>query len=326
MPAPSAIPTFTAAPAAGAALRRLSWHALGTTCEIQYACPDARQSAGFEAAAVRWVETFEARYSRFRPDSLLNRINAAAGRDWVEIDDEMGRFLDFCAGVHLMTRGCLDVTAGPLMRLWNYHTSEPRLPAAGEIDAALRLVGWDKVQRSPGRVCLPEAGMSLDFGGWGKEYAVDAVARLAREHGLRAALVDFGHDISAVGSSPGKPAWHIGLEDPAKPGSACWGSVGVSDRAVASSGDYLRGFTIDGVRYGHIIDPRTGRPVSNGCRQVTVIAPSCIQAGILATTVFILGPEAGIQLVDQTMDAEAVILTDKTRFQTRGFYRYVVTA
>jgi thiamine biosynthesis lipoprotein len=306
-------------------VRRHRWTALGTTCEVQFACADDALAARFETGAVAWVADFEARYSRFRPDSVIGRINAAAGREWVEIDAEMEQLLDFCASVHFLTQGTLDVTATPVLRLWDYKAAAPRVPTDAEVAAALRLVGWAKVQRVPGRVFLSEPGMALDFGGWGKEYAVDAVAALARSLGITRALVDFGHDLHAVGAAPGKPGWHVGLEDPANPTGPCRGSLAAADLAVASSGDYLRGFTVGGRRYGHIIDPRTGRPVANGCRQATVVAPTCLQAGVLSTTLFILGPEAGLRLAGQTMGVEARILTDRAVHQTRGFFRHVVS-
>lgn len=318
-------PAVSAGTSSTAPVRRRRWAALGTTCEIQFVCADNALATHFENEAVAWVAAFETRYSRYRPDSLISRINAAAGRAWVEIDEEMDRLLDFCASVHFLSQGALDVTATPVLRLWDYKAAVPRVPLDAEVAAALRLVGWAKVQRAPGQVFLPEAGMALDFGGWGKEYAVDAVAALARSLGIARALVDFGHDLHAVGAAPGKPGWHVGLEDPANPGGPCRGSLAAADLAVASSGDYLRGFTVGGRRYGHIVDPRTGRPVANGCRQVTVIAPTCLQAGVLSTTLFILGPTEGLRLAGQTMGAEARIITDHSVHQTRGFFRHVVS-
>ena len=317
-PAPAQLP-------ADLPLRKLSFPALGTSCEVQYAAPDGDvQAAGFERAAVAWVNAFEAKYSRFRPDSLISRINAAAGRTWVEIDAEMEGLLKLCDTLHFMTQGVLDPTALPLIQLWNYKAEKPRIPEAAEIAAARALVGWKKVQRAAGKVFLPEAGMALDFGGFGKEYAVDIVAQLAGDHGIPAALVDFGHDLRAVGAPPGRPAWHIGLEDPLKPGAAA-GSIGVVGKGVASSGDYLRCFTIAGKRYGHIVDPRTGWPVSNGCVQATVIAGTCLQAGVLSTTAFVLGVPKGVEFIQASAAAEGLILTEKVRAQTRGFFHYVVS-
>ncbi len=322
VPAPNAVPCVDIA---GGQLRFLRWGALGTRCEIQYLCQEDGVARAFEAEVVNWVAAFEARYSRFRPDSLVSRINAEAGLSWVEIDAEMEQFLDLSGSLFQLSQGVLDVTAQPLMRLWDYRADVPRIPGEAEIAAAKRLVGWTKVQRAPGRVRLPEAGMALDFGGWGKEYAVDIAAQIARRHGIMQALVDFGRDLFALGAAPGKPAWHVGLEDPVRPGESCWSSIAARDCGVASSGDYVRGFTIAGRRYGHIIDPRTGWPVANGCLQVNVIAPACVQAGVLATTVFILGPEKGLRLVQDSRAAEACVRTARELHQTKGFYRYVVS-
>jgi FAD:protein FMN transferase len=311
---------------AGLPLRKVSFPALGTVCEVQYAAPGGdAQAAAFERAAIGWVNAFEAKYSRFRPDSLVSRINDAAGRTWVEIDTEMETLLKLCDTLHFMTQGVLDPTALPLLRLWNYKAEKPRLPTTAEIAAARELVGWKKVRRAPGKIFLPTAGMALDFGGFGKEYAVDFVAQLAVGHGLSCALVDFGHDLRAIGTPPGRPAWHIGLEDPRKPGTAA-GSIAVSGKGVASSGDYLRCFTIEGKRYGHIVDPRTGSPVANGCVQATVIASSCLQAGVLSTTAFVLGVPAGLDFIQACPGAEGLLITERERAQTRGFFHHVVSS
>ena len=305
--------------------RRLTFPALGTNCEVQYAAPGGdAQAAAFERAAVAWVQAFEGKYSRFRPDSLVSRINAAAGRSWIEIDPEMEQLLKLCDTLHFMTQGVLDPTALPLIQLWNWKADKPRVPAAAEVAAARRLVGWAKVQRTPGRIFLPEPGMALDFGGFGKEYAVDITAQIAVDHGINNVLVDFGHDLRALGAPPGQPAWHIGLEDPQRPGSS-WASVGLSGKGISSSGYYIRCFTIDGRRYGHIIDPRTGWPVANGCIQATVITGTCLQAGVLSTTAFVLGVPQGVDFIQSYPGAEGMLLTDSARGQTRGFFQYVAT-
>jgi FAD:protein FMN transferase len=306
-------------------LRKLAFPALGTMCEVQYAAPSGdAQATGYERAVVAWVNAFEAKYSRFRSDSLISRINTAAGREWIAIDEEMEAMFKLCDALHFMTQGVLDPTTLPLIRVWNYKAETPRIPSAAEIEAARALVGWKKMQRLPGKVFLPEPGMALDFGGFGKEYAVDIAAQIATEHGIASALIDFGHDLRAVGVPPGRPAWHIGLEDPHKPGTSS-GSMGIVGKGVASSGDYIRRFVIDGKRYGHIIDPRTGWPVANGCLQATVVAATCLQAGVLSTTAFVLGVPKGIDFVQACPGAEGLLVTERARAQTRGFFNYVVS-
>lgn len=318
-------PLGSVPPAPPRSLRRLAFPALGTRCEVQYCAPGGEvQAAAFERAAVGWVAAFEARYSRFRPESELSRINAAAGREAVEVDADMERMLGLCETVYRMTQGMLDPTALPLIRLWDWKSRPASLPAAEAIDGARRLVGWPRVQRSPGRIFLPEAGMALDFGGFGKEYAVDRVAALAREHGIENALVDFGRDLCGLGAPPGRPAWHIGLEDPRHPGRT-WTSVAIAgSRGVASSGDYVRNFVVDGRRYGHIVDPRTGWPVAHGCEQATVIGSSCLQAGVLSTAAFVLGVPAALPWLESFPGVEAALVAGPVRAQTRGFFHYVV--
>jgi thiamine biosynthesis lipoprotein len=316
--------TRGAAPAAG--LCKLSFPALGTMCEVQYEAPAGNGTCPeFEHAAVGWVQAFEAKYSRFRPDSLVSRINQAAGREWVDVDTETEQLLKLCDTMQFMTQGLLDPTSLPLIQLWNWKAEHPQIPTPMQIQAALRLVGWSKVQRAPGKVYLPVRGMAVDFGGFGKEYAVDVVAQIAVDHGIGNVLVDFGHDLRALGSPPGRPAWHIGLEDPDRPGTT-FASLGLKgSKGIASSGDYVRCFKIDGRRYGHIIDPRTGVPVANGCIQATVIAGTCLLAGLLSTTAFVLGIPGGLQLIQTYPGAEGMLLANGTRAQTRGFFQYVAS-
>ena len=312
-------------PAANAVLRRQTFPALGTICAVQYVAPKGEmQAIAFERAAITWVEAFEAKYSRFRPTSLVSRINAAAGRNWIVVDEDMNQLMALCDILCSMTNGVLDPTALPLIQLWNWKAEHPVIPSAERIEAARRLVGWTKVQRAAGRVFLPESGMALDFGGFGKEYAVDMVAQIALDHGIANVLVDFGHDVRALGAPPGKPLWHIGLEDPKNPGRSN-GSIGVTGRGVASSGDYIRNFKINGRRFGHIIDPRTGWPVANGCLQTTVIADTCLHAGVLSTAAFVLGLQEGTQFIQDFPRSEGLVVTETNRGQTPGFYNYVAS-
>ena len=310
--------------AGGGALRRLVFSAMGTKCLVQYFTEDQALARAFEKAAVEWVQAFEAKYSRYRNDSLVSRINQAAGKDWVEVDEDMERMMKLCDTLYFLTQGVLDPTALPLLRLWDYKAVNPVLPAPAQIADAQRLVGWKKVQRNPGRIFLPLPGMALDFGGFGKEYAVDIVAQIALNLGIRDVLVDFGHDLRALGHPPGYTCWHVGLENPKQPGSPD-GSIGISGKGVASSGDYLRCFEINGRRYGHIIDLRTGYPVANGCTQATVVAGTCLHAGVLSTTAFVLGVTEGLKFIQNFPGAEGLMCTESTRAQTRGFFAHVVT-
>lgn len=302
-------------------LQRFQFPALGTNCEVQCICESERQFSEFRRAAIDWVTTFEAKYTRFRDDSLVGRINLEAGRGWVEIDDDASRMFDLAGQISSMTGGALDASSLPLIRLWNYKAEHPEIPDDRAIALAVSLTGWTKVQREPNRIRLPEHGMGIDLGGFGKEYAVDAVAEVALSLGVSNVLVDFGRDIRAIGRPIDAPAWRVGIEDPRKPGT-WWCSIAASGSGIATSGDYIRGFTINGKRYGHIIDPRTGWPVANETLAATVIASSCLEAGVLSTTAFMSGPAGGLRLIEDSFGAEGCILTRSSLAQSRGFHTY----
>ena len=306
-------------------VRNLEFKALGTNCSIKFHLADDRAALGFAAEALGWLGAFEAKFSRYRPDSMLCAINREAGGEWVEIDAEMEHMLGLADSLHRRTEGVIDPTLLPLQLVWDWRKARVKLPEKREVDDALSLTGWEKVERRSGAVRLPERGMGLDFGGFGKEYAVDYLARMAGEHGIDDFLVDLGRDIFAKGGNGVHPFWHVGIEDGNHPGT-CWGGLAVNDMAVSASGDYARYFEHDGVRYGHILDPRTGWPVKNGMRAVTVIAGSCIEAGAYSTAVFALGSEEGLHLANLARGVEVCAQTEDGIVGTRKFGQWLVKA
>lgn len=300
---------------------KLTFQAMSTDCQVHFESVDHAFAVQFQDEVLDWVAAFEAEYSRFLPDSLISRINAAAGEHWVEIDPETEALFNLCQELLFFTRGVFDPTALPLMRLWNWKAKDPVIPSSDQIRDALELVGWQKVQRRPGGIFLPRAGMMLDLGGIGKEYAVDRVMTMGLGYGIRNILVDFGQDVRVHGESPQKGGWYVGLEDPASPGK-CWTALIVHNHAVATSGDYLRHFVHEGRRYGHIIDPRDGYPANTGVLSVSVVSPHCTFAGIVSTAAVILGPKDGLTLLSFCPGVEGAIITDNSRFQTKGFNNF----
>ena len=288
----------------------LSFQAMGTHCRASFASQPVAEL--FQTELLAWVADFESRYSRFIPSSLVSRINQSAGLDWVAVDPETEQLLALCSEMNFFTRGVFDPTALPSILLWDWKRKNTSIPTEAEVEAAHSKVGWRKVQRRKGAVFLPEKGMALDLGGIGKEYAADQAVQLAA----------FGQDVRALGHPARRKAWHIGLENPHRPGS-CWTGLGLTDGAVASSGDYQRFFLHEGRRYGHILDPRSGYPVDNGCRAVSVIASTCTLAGILSTSAFILGPKDGMNLIESYHGAEGCLITENNRFSSRKFHEHV---
>ena len=303
------------------ATHALDFRAMSTHCQIKVFSRQSGRVAQFMDMALESVAWFEAKYSRFLAGSLVDRINRAAGREWVEIDPETEALFGLCQDMIFFTRGVFDPTALPLMKLWNWKAQPVVVPTDQQIRAAMELVGWHKVQRRSGAIFLPQEGMMLDLGGIGKEYAVDRVLAMGLELGLDDLLVDFGQDVRVHGRPANNHCWTVGLEDPARPGS-CWAAVAVNDLAVATSGDYTRRAMHNGKRIGHIIDPRHGYPVDNGMRAVSVLAPHCTFAGILSTAAFILGPKEGLEIMRLCPGIEGAVVTESDYFPTRGFTQY----
>ena len=303
-------------------MHKLTFGAMGTQCKVQFHGVSAAVARDFQREVVAWVAQFEATYSRFIPDSLIGRINAAAGEHWVEIDPDTERLFAFCQELFFFTRGTFDPTALPLIKLWNWKAQPHVIPSSSAISATRELVGWNKVQRRAGGVFLPRAGMSIDLGGIGKEYAVDCVMNQAIARGIPNVLVDFGQDVRVRGHALDKAFWWIGLDDASNPGQ-CWAGVAVTDHAVATSGDYVRCFELNGRRYSHILDPRTGYPADSGCHAASVIAPSCTIAGLLATSAIILGAEEGLRLIEMHPGAAGAITTNTNKVYSRKFHEYI---
>jgi len=302
---------------------RHSFTAMGTVCQVHFQATSHAAGEAFKKTVTGWVANFENQFSRFIPGSFISRINAAAGRNWVDIDPEAESLFMLCDWFHWSTKGLFDPAILPLLQLWDYHVPHAKLPGDDAVGTALAKSGWKKVQRRKGGIYLPEEGMGIDIGGIGKEYAVDRVIEMAGNVGIRNILVNFGQDLRVQGEPPEGGPWRIGLEDPGDTGM-CWAGVAVHNRAVTTSGDYVRHISIDGEKFGHIIDPRTGYPVKNGCQAVSVIAPTCTEAGILSTSAFILGGNDGLQFLDGYVQAEGCIKEQNRQYCTRRFNEYLI--
>lgn len=310
--------------AEGVAFFQIDGVAMGTTCRVLFSAQSRAVAERLYSDIAGWLQAFETRYSRFIETSLICRINAAAGLHSVEIDDDLISIFKLCDWFHWTSRGLFDPTLLPLAQLWDYHSDSPTVPRREDIEAARALIDWKSVERDGSRAFLPREGMALDIGGIGKEYAVDRVIEKAQAAGLRNVMVDFGHDVRTLGCPPEGGPWRVGLEDPREPGR-CWSGVGVSGMAIATSGNYARGFERDGKRYGHIIDPRTGYPVDNGCLSVSVVAPTCTEAGILATAALILGPDEFSPFLGACHQAEGCMVSSDKTSRTPGFIRYILS-
>lgn len=263
--------------------------AMSCPCEIRVVGADEQQVHGAARAGIEEVRRIEQKYSRYRPDSLLSRINAAAGgHNPVQIDEETHALLQLGEHLHSASEGRFDLTSGVLRRAWDFQAQ--RVPTQAQIDALLPLVGWGQVVFKPDNVLLPKIGMELDLGGLGKEYAADRAADICLAMGMHGGFVDLGGDIRVIGPRADGSGWRFGIKDPLNAGSLS-GELTLSSGALATSGDYERGFEADGKRYGHLLDARSGWPV-NHWRSVSVAAPTAAAAGMLATLGMLMGETA----------------------------------
>ena len=244
---------------------------------------------------MREILRFEAKYSRYRPESVASTINRAAGVRSVSIDEETASILEYAAVCHEQSGGRFDITSGAWRHVW--HPERTTLPSQRERDACAARVGWEKVRLSEREVYLPLPGMELDFGGVVKEYAADAVAMVAGRAGIRHGLVNLGGDIRIVGPQPDGRPWRIGIVHPQRPDAAI-ATLSLADGAVTTSGGYERFVEIEGRRYSHLIDSRTGWPV-DGLLSVSVVAGQAIVAGSVATVALLQSPADGLDWLER---------------------------
>ena len=263
--------------------------------EVQVYAADEGVADAAAHAAIAEVKRIEAKYSRYLDDSVVSRINAAAGGNPVRVDEETAGLLLFADACFRQSGGLFDATSGVLRRAWNF--KEPSVPAQAELDALLPLVGWDAVEISNAHVRLPRAGMQLDFGGFGKEYAVDRAARVMRDLGVASAMVNLAGDLAILGPQPGGAPWRVGIKHPRRDDKLL-ATLPVDSGALATSGDYERFIEVGGVRHCHILDPRTGRS-ARGLQAVTVHGPSCLVAGSATTIAMLMGRDAGLAWLEE---------------------------
>jgi len=272
---------------------------MASLCEVLIEDVEERIAREMLVAIAECAWQIEARYSRYRSGNLVHRINTANGAP-VELDEEAANLIDFAARLTQLSGGAFDITCGILRKAWTFDGSD-RVPTRSQVDELLPFIGWDKV-RWQRPILQLRPGMQIDFGGIGKEYAVDRAAALADALAPNVScLVNFGGDIAVRHPRrDGKP-WCIGIE-------ACdaeaehVGTIRLRSGAVATSGDSKRFLLKDGKRYSHVLDARTGWPVENAPRSVTVLADTCTQAGTFATLALLAGADARSFLEAQRLE------------------------
>jgi thiamine biosynthesis lipoprotein len=280
------------------------FRAMAAENELQLAAADEATARRAADRAIADVQRIEAKYSRYRDDSVTTLINRAAGHDAIALDAETAALLNYADQCHRLSGGRFDVTSGVLRRVWDFKRKPPHLPDPAVLAQTVALIDWSAVEWSPKSIRLPRAGMEIDFGGIGKEYAADRAATILLDAGIRHGLVDLAGDVRALGPQESGAPWRVGISHPRSEDRVI-AYVELESGAIATSGDYERFFVVDGKRYCHILDPRSGMPVT-AWQSVSVVAALCVVAGSCSTIAMLLGKQALPFLRKQQVDFVAI--------------------
>ena len=261
---------------------------MASPCEVLIDSEDTGLVHEIIACAVAEATRIEHKFSRYRDDNPIYQINHTADQ-FVDLDDETERLIAFAFECYALSEGLFDITSGILRKIWRFD-GKHSIPTQKQVDEILPFIGLNRATHENKRLKLP-AGMQIDLGGIGKEYAVDRIAGLLRDQFEPGILVNLGGDIAITRVRQGGDDWHIGIEDPNRSQQAS-SSLKISRGAIATSGDARRCIIHRGKRYGHIINPKTGWPTIDSPRSVTVIAGTCTDAGIIATLAMLQGKYA----------------------------------
>ena len=269
--------------------------AMGTQCEIQIYSDHPGKVKRLSKRIINDIQRLEVKYSRYRPDSFLSQINLVANQGGlIKVDDETAILLNYAETCYQQSDGLFDISSGVLRGAWRFHTK--KLPTQEDIAPLLEKVGWRKLEWTGSELNFPNIGMELDLGGIVKEYAVDRAASFCLDSGVKNGLINLGGDIRLIGPRGNGESWTVGIAHPRINNSVLM-NLSISRGAVANSGDYERCIVIEGVRYAHILNPKTGWPVKY-LAAVSVISDLCVVAGS-ASTIAMLKEEQGPEWLKQ---------------------------
>ena len=266
--------------------------------------------------------------------SDVYKINSASGKSYVKVHPEIFKMIKNSIEYSQLSDGAWDITLGPIINLWGIGTDKERIPLDEEIKAKLLLVGYDKISinENDNSVMLQKEGMAIDLGGIAKGFAADEVLKIYKKYNIENGLINLGSSsIYALGKNKDNNEWSVGIKHPrSEDPNGYMGIIKLSNESLSTSGDYERCFIKDNKRYHHIIDPKTGYPVDNGVMSDTIVIDGNITdngmlCDILTTTVFTLGPEKGLKLIDSLQGVSCEITTSDYKVYTSvGFKARII--
>jgi FAD:protein FMN transferase len=279
----------------------------GTTMGTTYRVTIPQLPAGVGADKVdldlrNLLERIDATMSTYRADSDLSRFNRAAPGEWIPVSADTSTVAAAAIAMAEYTGGTFDPTVGPLVDLWGFGPSGPsqRIPDTAAVTASLAQTGWSAFEgrQGPPALCKRRDGLRVDFSGIAEGFAVDRMAERLDRYGVPDFLIELGGEVRCQGRNLARRPWTIAIEMPGLAAGRSQRRIGVSDTAIATSGDYRNFFIVDGRRYSHVIDPRNGQPVDHDLASVTVVGGSAMQCDALATALLVMGPDAGFAFAE----------------------------
>lgn len=275
---------------------------------------DARELVALTVAEIKRIEDL---LTTFKESSETNYINAHAGIKPVQVSSEMFDLVCRSVKISRLTQGAFDITYGSIdKRLWNFDLNMKTLPPAETAKKMVRLINYNNIllNAEEHTIFLKEKGMRIGFGGIGKGYAADRAKALLKNYGVENGVVNAAGDLVTWGKQPDGKAWTVGIADPDQK-HRLFSAIDISDNAIATSGNYEKFVTINGRRYSHTINPKTGLPVS-GIKSVSIICPSAELADALATPVTVMGIQAGLHLINQMKNIACIVIDDNNKLFT----------
>ena len=242
-------------------------------------------------------------------NSEISKLNAAAGKESVEISEDTMILLEAGKNLGAMTGGAFDIAISPVVKAWGFTEEEHHVPSQAELDTLLPLTDPDEVILDQMTAFLQKEGMAVDLGGITKGYASDQVASLLKGKGVESAIVSLGGNVYGIGTKPDGEKWEVALANPLDANDYC-GLISIKDQAVVTSGGYQRFFEENGKKYHHIIDPATGYPAENGLLSVTIISESGMEADVLSTALYVMGLEDALAYWQEHGGFEAIFVTE----------------
>ena len=242
-------------------------------------------------------------------NSEISKLNAAAGKEAVEVSKDTWTLLEAGKKLGAGTGGAFDIAISPVVKAWGFTEAEHHVPSQTELDALLPLTNPDDVVLDKMTVYLEKEGMAVDLGGITKGYASDEVASLLKGKGVESAIVSLGGNVFGIGTKPNGDKWEVALANPLDANDYC-GLISIEDKAVVTSGGYQRFFEENGKKYHHIIDPATGYPAESGLLSVTIISESGMEADVLSTALFVMGLEDALTYWQENGGFEAIFVTE----------------